>query len=139
MTHNTPNPEALDEELGKKVEAIIENAEVVAQNDKSTFADMDNNLMNRQAIFNDVFDLVRSCHPSPPQEPDNTGTQLHNSQEPQERYYRGYATGQRQLITAIKSLLEESENRISIISILALLDRFEGQLEDLESKEENHE
>lgn len=48
-------------------------------------------------------------------------------------WQKGYSNGQRHIITAIKELLEESENRISIISILALLDRFEGQIEVLES------
>lgn len=48
-----------------------------------------------------------------------------------DEWARGYINGQRHVITAIRELLENSENRISIISILALLDKYEGDIEKL--------
>lgn len=50
------------EELGKKVELIIAHAEQAAIDDKSMYADMDNNLMNRQTIFNEVMQLIAQAH-----------------------------------------------------------------------------
>jgi hypothetical protein len=47
-----------NEELGKKVDLIIAHAEQTAIDDKSAFADMDNNPMNRQTIFNEVMQLI---------------------------------------------------------------------------------
>jgi len=48
------------EETGKSIDLIIAHAEQAAIDDKGMFAGMDNNLMNRQTIFNEVSQLINS-------------------------------------------------------------------------------
>lgn len=49
------------------------------------------------------------------------------SQENSEQYLKGVFHGRNHVINAIKDLLENNENHISIISILARLDAFEAE------------
>lgn len=51
-------------------------------------------------------------------------------------WQQGYVSGQLQLITKIKDLLENSEHRISIISLLALLDNTEALIEKIQTEED---
>lgn len=48
-------------------------------------------------------------------------------------WFRGYKNGRLRLITDIRDLLENSEHRVSIISILALLERAEQELAEAEA------
>ena len=55
-----PEPVAGDGDLGKAIDLIIAHAEQAAIDDKGMFADMDNNLMNRQTIDTEVSSLVKA-------------------------------------------------------------------------------
>lgn len=51
-----------DNELAILADALIDSAEAAASRDTSTFASMDNNLMNRQAISSGIHDIVKKDH-----------------------------------------------------------------------------
>lgn len=56
---------------------------------------------------------------------------LTRSDEETQAYFRGLKVGRLTVINAVKDILENSEQHISIVSILATLDRLEKELEAL--------
>ena len=49
-------------DYGKKIENIIQDAEITAVLDKGLYKELDNQLMNRQALLNTISDLVAESY-----------------------------------------------------------------------------
>lgn len=54
-----------------------------------------------------------------------------NKDEETAAYFRGLKHGRIQVITSVRTILEESEQRISILTILARLDVLEQEVSDV--------
>jgi len=54
-------------------------------------------------------------------------------------YLRGMRTGRLEVINGVRSIFEDSEQRLSILTILAFLDRMEHEIEDAIAKQDSGE